>query len=100
MIELLVSLAIFSGLAVTTADIARRALLEARDSGARPSLKTYRRIIRSAGSRPISPGASRLREREFPGRDRWIVYGAAGEGEGGVLMPVFRPGTENASDTE
>lgn len=88
LLETLVALAVFSLLAVTTANVAQQAFR----AGSGPAVPEMDALVeRFRPPVPSGPDLRRIEERRFPNGDRWILYQyRPGEGAGPVRVPVFR----------
>lgn len=94
LLETLVALAVFSLLAVTTADVAQ----EAFRAGSEASVPNVEDLVERFRP-PVSPGPDvrRIKKRRFPNGDQWILYRyRPGGRKASVRVPVLRI---HASDT-
>ncbi len=87
LLESLVALAVFAALAVTTADVARRAF-RAGEPGEVPDLERVMDRFRP----PVREGTDvrRINTRILPNGDRWLIYRYETRDDGGsVRVPVL-----------
>lgn len=99
--ELLVSLAVFSALAVTTATIAQRTILRSQGISENEVLNRYLQRIRRPGGFERLDGMRAIQARKFGNGDKWKVFEYRPDGsEETYRLPVFLPAEENQqSDT-
>ncbi len=101
LLELLVSLAVFGALAVITATIAQRTILQGKGIREEKVINRYLERIRRPERFDRLDGTQEIRTKKFNNGDRWKVFEYRPDGRGEThKLPVFLPAKEDQTDTE